>query len=186
MTRPDPAARHSLWLLASERDERALIQMVRDLAKRFGTPVFRPHLTLAGDLAAGAAQLTGELDGIVRGLAQPVQPVLAVEAGPDFFRSFYTRFEPTDTLRTLRTRAYEAGGVEEPSGFLPHVSLAYGAATANDQEQARAEWSTWLEGMDVRFDRVAVVLSASGVPIEDWAVIATKTLAREVAGGEDE
>jgi 2'-5' RNA ligase len=172
------SGRHSIWLLPAARDERALSGMIRDLSKRFGTPRFQPHLTLAGDLAAPSNHLVAGLEAIVRDVVAPVLPVAAVETGPEFFRSFYARFERSDTLDTLRERAHDAAGLEVPDTFLPHVSLAYGVAEA-DRSESRATWSGWLEGMDVRFDRVAVVLSSGSVPIEDWTVIATAKLQGE-------
>lgn len=178
-------ARHSIWLLAAPRDERLLAGSVRDLAARFGTPRFHPHLTLAGDLAADAPHLLARLDGIVAGIAAPLEPIVSVDVGESFFRSFYARFPASQTLVELRRRAHLAAGAEEPQPFLPHVSLAYGVAPTADRDRARAEWTVWLDDTAIRFDRVAVVRASDTVPIEDWTILAERPLAAAPAEREE-
>jgi 2'-5' RNA ligase len=162
---------HSLWLMPAVEDGARLAGVLADLSARFGTPLFTPHLTIAGDTDRPVTQLSAE---IAAAAAVPAfsEAVLGIETSESFFRSFYARFAVSDPLAALKQRLDPQA--REP--FLPHVSLLYGPVAAGPKAEAAAQVSAALTGRPIRFDRICVVTSGQDVPIADWRIVETAML----------
>jgi len=163
---------HSLWLMPNEADAQRLAVLVADLARRFDTPLFTPHLTLKGDSALPPAALEAATAKAAHEVAAFAQPIAAIETSAAYFRAFYARFTVSPALARLK-RALDGDAADV---FMPHVSLLYGDLPETVKAPAAAEFAGRLVGWSVRFDRVAVVRSGQDIPIADWSVVASKTL----------
>ena len=164
---------HSIWLMPAAEDAVLLAGIVSELSQRFGTPLFTPHLTIAGDtdrpvtaLASAIAEAAGEV-------AAFSEVVAGIETSEAFFRSFYARFAVSSPLVALKQRL--DGPATEV--FMPHVSLLYGLVEASPKAQAADKISHALAGRSIRFDRLCVVTSGQDVPIDQWRVVQTAALA---------
>lgn len=163
---------HSIWLMPAPQDGEFLSTIVADLSRRFGTPLFTPHLTVRGDtnmklppLAAAVAQAAGEV-------AAFSEIVAGIETSETFFRSFYARFAVAPALAALKQRL----DGHSQDAFIPHVSLLYGPVEAQAKAAAAAEISARLAGRAIRFDRLCVVTSGQDVPIDQWHIVDTAML----------
>lgn len=157
----------SYWLLASDEDEAVLSAEVALLAARHRAPVFRPHLTLLGDIARGPLPdraMTVAISYSVRPFALPVADIVT---GESYFRSFYAGFAVSPELSRLRATTCRLCDVDG-GDFMPHVSLLYGSVEPALKAASAAETRARLKGRMIRFDRVALTNSANDVPIEDW------------------
>ncbi|MBT9290764.1 2'-5' RNA ligase family protein [Prosthecodimorpha staleyi] len=161
---------HSVWLLAAPEDERRLAAEVEVLSRRFGTPRFRPHATLAGDLPIDAARLASRVASVAAGHPALAAPVVGIETGAAYFRAFYARLAATDALTALHAAVRIAAGTDPASPFLPHVSLAYGLPPGPARDAAQAAMQAVWSGTPIRFDRLALVRSADTIPIAQWTV----------------
>src|SRR5688572_23271295 len=86
------AAGASIWLMPSEEDGVLLRRIIVELARRFGTPEFEPHLTLTGDLhqpPGTYVRLLEDLATACPAFVQPIEDIVLTEA---YFRSFYAVF----------------------------------------------------------------------------------------------
>lgn len=165
---------HSLWLMPAAEDGARLASVLADLSARFGTPLFTPHLTIAGDTDRPVTQLATEIAAAAAAdeVAAFSGEVLGIETSETFFRSFYARFAVSAPLAALKQRLDPQA--REP--FLPHVSLLYGPVAAGPKAEAAAQISAALTGRPIRFDRLCVVTSGQDVPIADWRITETVTL----------
>lgn len=150
--------------------ERELATIVRELAERFNSPIFRPHLTLVEDMPRSCVELTPLLERLADGAACFESSVETVEESPLYYRSFYARFPVTDPLRRLKDKAVSLFEVGSLDTFMPHISLAYGVAESSDKTKAIAALRGKLQGISVRFDRVCIVSSSQQTPIEQWKI----------------
>lgn len=164
---------HSIWLMPAEPDATLLAGIVSDLSGRFGTPLFTPHLTIAGDTDRPVTALAAAIAQAAKKVAAFSETVTGIETSEAFFRSFYARFAVSPPLAALKRQL--DGQAREP--FMPHVSLLYGPVKPAPKAQAAAEVSTALTGRPIRFDRLCVVTSGQDVPIEQWRVVETARLA---------
>jgi hypothetical protein len=165
----------SIWLMPSAADGAFLATIVDDLARRFGSPLFEPHLTLAGDLPDRPetyVAILEKLAGLVRRFAQPVDDIVLTDA---YFRSFYAKFKRTAELDILRQYCVDRLG-GDLSSFMPHVSLLYGPVSEPGKSEAAAELRRSVTGRVVTFDRVVVTNSSDTTPVSEWCVHAERSL----------
>lgn len=161
---------HSIWLMPPSDQEEAFGAIVRDLAKRFGSPVFQPHLTLVEDMPRSCEELKPLVELVAEGMASFEAPIETVEESELYYRSFYARFPVTPELRALKERAVDLFKVGSVETFMPHISLAYGVAESPEKAKAVADLRGKLQGRSVRFDRVCIVSSSQQTPIEEWRI----------------
>jgi len=158
---------HSIWLMPTPADEAMLTAVVRELAGRFGTPLFAPHLTLRGDTEQPVAELERAVEAAARGVSAFTEQVAVVEGSEAFFRSFYSRFAISPSLAALK-QALDPEGFDS---FMPHVSLLYGPVEAVAKAEAIREIDRRLAGQPISFDGISVVTSGQDVPIADWRIV---------------
>ena len=117
----------SLWIVPDGEVHRRLAALIGALARRFGSPVFDPHVTLLAGLPGPAASVVARAPEVMRGAkAFPIRFV-GPEKGESYFRSLYLHVEPSPQLLALHAAAREAFGRTEKAPFFPHLSLMYGA-----------------------------------------------------------
>ena len=165
----------SLWLLPAAGDEAMFVAAIKTLAARHGAPLFHPHLTLAGDLAADPAALAGPLADIAAASGPFVAPVEDIATSALFFRSYYAAFAITPPLAALREAA-ERRLSRTFGAFAPHISLLYGPVPPHAKQASASEWRARLAGRPIRFDRLAATNSANDVPVADWRIVAVAAL----------
>ncbi|MGO4387645.1 2'-5' RNA ligase family protein [Microvirga sp. 2YAF29] len=161
---------HSIWLMPPADQEEAFSTIARDLAKRFGSPVFQPHLTLVEDMPRSCEELKPLAEQVASGIAPFEAPVETVEESELYYRSFYARFPVTVQLRMLKERAVDLFKVGSVEAFMPHISLAYGVAKSPEKTDAIAVLRNGWQGRSVRFDRICIVASSQQTPIEEWRI----------------
>ncbi len=161
---------HSIWLMPCAEHERRFSEVVQDLARRFGSPVFQPHLTLVEDMPRTCEELEPLLARVAEGAASFEAGVETVEGSPLYYRSLYARFPVVAPLKAMKIKAVEGFGVGSIETFVPHISLAYGVQESSDKSRAVAVLQRRMMGMGVRFDRVCIVASSQHTPIEEWAI----------------
>jgi len=117
----------SLWIVPEAEVHRRLAALIGALARRFGSPVFDPHVTLLAGLPGPASSVVERAEDAMRGAkAFPVRFV-GPEIGDSYFRSLYLRVEPSPELLARHAAARDAFGRTEEPPFFPHLSLLYGA-----------------------------------------------------------
>lgn len=161
---------HSIWLMPCSEHERLFADIVRDLARRFGSPAFQPHLTLVEDMPRSCDALQPLLTSVAEGMNAFDAPVETVEESPLYYRSFYARFPVVQPLRIMKKRAVEVFGAGSVETFMPHISLAYGVPESPEKSQVIGILNNRLAGVSVHFDRICIVSSSQETPIEEWAI----------------
>ena len=201
-----PEVRVSFWLLPSAADEQWLQEVVIDLARRHGGPVFAPHVTLHSATCAR----TTDMEALLRKLAAKC-PALNLEAlgtaeSDVYYRTLFIdmSMDRLDGQRMLGLRrelvlalhdAHKAdaqpsgGGASDEAaqelekalssdGFRPHLSLLY-ADMAQPGRAALAQQNDF-RGRSIVFDRVAAVRPAPGYAdmskVSHWEVFGHQTL----------
>ena len=166
---------HSIWMMPCAEDLAVFEGVVAELAERFATEPFIPHLTLVEDMPRGADDLADVLARGFSGRARIETAVAGIGGGPAFFRSLYAAFHPEGALLEAKRTAVEHFATGDVASFMPHVSLAYGAPETA-KPAAMAELSRRLAGRVVRFDEIVVAASAQSIPIRDWRIVARHRL----------
>jgi len=151
----------SLWIVPEGEARRRLSALIETLARRFGGPVFDPHVTLLAGLAGPAEDVMTRVRTIRRA---PLRlHFTGPEAGTRYFRCLYLRVEPSPSLTALHEAARKAFETKDEPPFFPHLSLLYRPppAPAGVVEQVR---DAAPDGFDAR--RLDVYSTEGGV--ESW------------------
>ncbi len=162
---------YSVWLMPKAAWAREFKRIVDDLADRFGTPQFVPHLTLIGGRSFDLADLRRRVAAVPPGTVAIWRPIIDVAIGDAFFRSFYALFGAEGALLALKRRTDRAVFGSESKEFMPHVSLLYGLVEAGRKVAVAMELRAKLTGETVRFDRIEIVRSGDDVPVADWETV---------------
>jgi 2'-5' RNA ligase len=117
----------SLWIVPQGEARRRLAALIAELARRFGGPVFDPHVTLLAGLPGPAANVIARAEDVMRGAKTFPIRFAGPEKGDGYFRCLYVRVEPSPPLLALHAAARDAFGRTEEPPFFPHLSLMYGA-----------------------------------------------------------
>jgi len=152
----------SLWLVPAGQVRRRLAALIESLARRFGGPVFAPHVTVLagvreteGDVAARAEQILG-------GSSPLPLRFTGLESADTYFRALHLRVETTDALLALHRAARDAFARRDDPPYVPHLSLVYGAPPpAAVVEELRPSTPDGFEA------RALDVYSTEG-PVERW------------------
>ena len=161
------ARHHSYWLMPCPDDHSLLQGIIKELAHRYDTPVFPPHLTLF----AGPASPEGEASQILHTLQEKQIPESLVITGLDattrYTMTLFLRCQPVPELFALHDLI---GKQAPPSEYLldPHLSLLYADLPLSTKQGLAHELALPLRKL--RFDRIRFVGHPS--PVESQEDIA--------------
>jgi 2'-5' RNA ligase len=180
-SRQPPSA---IWLLPEPARKEALAALVERLARRFGAPPFRPHLTVAAGLRRPLAEVTAA----TMATADLTPPLTLACRGlghsQSRFQAFFLRFAEEPALAALRDALARRLGAA-PHRPQPHLSLLYRQLPEAARRALVDELVTAVPD-GVRFDRLAVVTPQVGADdwevVEGWRLLAERRLAGEDCG----
>ncbi len=131
MTKP---ATYSLWLEPSGDIAYRLQERIKDLSKKYGTPVFRPHVTLLGSIKSTETELIPITNTLATSQA-PFELVLTRAGYRDtFYQSLFVHVNESNHLKELRKMACRLYDSDEDK-YMPHLSLLYGDLTQKEKER---------------------------------------------------
>jgi hypothetical protein len=129
---------YAIWLEFSKEGRDRLSTIITQLAKKFGTAVFEPHLTMLGGIPItiqGAAIKMKEL--YVAATLPLILSLEAIEVGETFYQALYITCEPTKELIRTSTEVQKTFGITKQ--FQPHISLLYGDVSLEAREGIKKE-----------------------------------------------
>ena len=162
---------YSIWLLPEAAQQARLGAIANDLARRFGTQSFMPHVTIQGDLTLPFDVLTGSAQRIADAHELQDWPVASIDGSELFFRSLYVRFAEHPAYLSMKQSMQRFSGSADGMSLFPHLSLAYGLTKAQKTTVLFSELRQSLT-VALRFDRLAIARSSKNVPIADWECLA--------------
>ena len=123
-------SKYSLWIRPKGEAAAQLQSLINDLAKKYGAPVFEPHITLVGHIKADAKEIT-EAKRKIDELAGKLEPftVTLTEYGfmDEEHRCLYLLAESPRLAVAYEQAATLFPQVEhEHFRQMPHLSLLYG------------------------------------------------------------
>lgn len=164
---------HSLWLVPSESEARKrLDEVIFNIARKYLSPVFVPHLTLAPDIPF--TQISGEniLD-FTRSLALQIGnfnlTLKYIEGVPgSLYQCLYIKTELTAELQKAvnLARTVLKRDLNNPP-FKPHISICYREDLSQDEKtNIISEIGDKLSGLT--FTVQGIQIWTNGEPISNW------------------
>lgn len=117
---------YTLWLVPTGDSFNKFRSLIEKLAKKYRAPVFKPHVTLLGEITRPEEECIRLTRQLVSG-----QKPLEIEMGQvdyqDFyFRTLFVKAKKTKPLLALRTLAKEVFQMDDTLPYMPHLSILYG------------------------------------------------------------
>ncbi len=115
----------SVWLVPEVKDRGYLQNIIDGLAKDYNSPVFIPHMTLAGDVRLSIDEIKSTVEEIF-GNTKPFKiKKTRINQSELFFKTVFIEFELDDNLKNLYSLFSEKIKKDGLSTFKPHISLIY-------------------------------------------------------------
>lgn len=168
----EKSATYSLWLEPMGDTAYKLQQRIKELSKKYDTPIFSPHVTLLGGLTASKTELVPLTDT----LASSVKPfdLKLTKAGylNTYYQSLFIYVEQNEGLTYLHNNACRLFDCPEEyeNKYMPHLSLLYGDLS---QQQKEKILNNIGREFYIRFTAKKVVLMDTDGKPEQWKKIHT-------------
>lgn len=167
------ATGYSLWLVPERgaKTYELLNQLICNVAVRYQTPTFDPHITLLG----GVEGIEHDMLEKTRVLAEQLTPYEAQlgEVGSNgiYFQILFSEIRQTPSVLNANTIAQNVFGVDKGK-YFPHLSLAYG--NLSREQVATLQRFVRQENLiaKMRFPAQGIELWRSQEAVEKWREVA--------------
>jgi len=122
---------YSLWLMPSGEVRQRLAATILDLSRKYATPAFEPHVTLAEGVVGSVREVAAKMRDLARRIPPFTVRLTAVDGLEEYFRCLFVRVAKTYPLMTANKAARDVFGLEKQPAFMPHLSLLYGNMPAS-------------------------------------------------------
>ena len=169
------------WLIPSEPAHGFFQRIINDLACRYDTPVFEPHVTIhVGADRADAARKA--LRDATRECKLITLTPLGIDQSDEFIRTLFVQFAMSAELRKGSDIIREAADDSSQYELKPHLSLLYKNLAAATRRELAASISVPFS--EVTFHAIKAVRCVSptecGADIEAWRVVAAASLSGDL------
>eukprot|EP00884_Botryococcus_braunii_P015396 jgi/Botrbrau1/253/Bobra.0022s0226.2 len=124
---------YSLWIEPTGSLDDWLQERMKQLFPIYESPVFRPHITLLGDIHGPEDHVIAVADSLLSGL-QPFDVKFdKVAAGQKYYQNVYILCTKTPALMAAGSNAREAFNMDSTAEYMPHLSLIYGTLPQSDR-----------------------------------------------------
>ncbi|OGI22325.1 MAG: hypothetical protein A2808_01010 [Candidatus Moranbacteria bacterium RIFCSPHIGHO2_01_FULL_55_24] len=161
---------YSLWLVPDTDSQAylALSERIKDIALKYQTPLFEPHVTLLG----GIQDLEKNVREKTQTLSKTLKPLEIQTCGIDsyetYFQALFLKVKKTPEIMQIYEESRQHFGLPEKEHF-PHLSIAYGEFALNDIQSLQAA----LESIESVFFAKTIELWRTEGETKQWTKLET-------------
>ena len=160
--------KYSLWLRPTQLQIDEFCKIISELAHRYRTTPFPPHITLLPRLILELKSVEQACEKIIEQIHSFEIPMQNITYTQEFYRNFFILAEPTFTLTMLHKDFKTELELETNEDFIPHVSLLYGDLDLNTKECLKEELK---ERYPKKFRCVRLDIYNSTGEIAEWSLV---------------
>ena len=153
-----------IWMMPDDKLKERIQRIINSLGKEFSTPLFVPHVTLAGSNDIGEKIMIKK----TKDLSEQIKPFKIKLDGFDYsdnyFSSLFVLCEKTKDLTNANSLARKSFGIAT-NDYMPHMSLIYTDELSEDQKKDIIKKLGKLKG---EFEVKKLSLFATMGPVEKW------------------
>lgn len=146
-----------------------LDHIIATVATTYKGPVFRPHMTILGDIEAPLEDIKKLLQNLGSGISELELSFGPISFSTTYFQSVFVRVNSTAKLLQINLDIKKQLGLEN-TVFMPHISLLYGGHTMHEREDIAAGIKIKHSSFSVK--EFVIWSGGSENPI-DWKIVAT-------------
>jgi hypothetical protein len=165
------------WLIPSEPARSFFQRIINDLARLYGAPVFKPHVTVhvGADQADAAAKA---LEEAARECKLTGLTPLGIGESDEFIKTLFVRFAMSAELRKINGIIRQATNDSPQYELKPHLSFLYKNLESPTRSELAA--SITVPFSEISFDSLQAIRCVSptqtAIDVEAWELIAVRTL----------
>ena len=115
---------YSIWMIPKNSAYSTLSSIIARISKEHNTPIFRPHITLIGEIKGDETDLAAKTEQLASQISPFTVIPLQINLHNKYYRSLYLKLKETKELIEANQKAQEIFNKKE--NFFPHLSLMYG------------------------------------------------------------
>ncbi|GHO41965.1 2'-5' RNA ligase family protein [Ktedonospora formicarum] len=157
--------KYSLWLMPAGATAQKFSELITQLAQRYSSPQFPPHVTLIGSIEAQEDEIVPKAKELAS-LLHPYHLQLAnVDYTDLYYRTLVVRIEASEEVMSAYQRAKSLfPNVTKPE-YMPHLSLLYGDFSVETKKEII---SMIGESFTDTFEATTLYLYRTQGPVSDW------------------
>ena len=167
----------SVWLVPQRKEEKELGKIVKDLAQKYNSPIFIPHLTLLGGMMINFDDLKSAVNKVFKEQKPFTIKKTKLNQSEKFFKTVFMELESSYILKNLFTTLSKKTDKSSVENFKPHISLIYKLMPEDEKLKV-------IENLDVEneftISRVFISAPKEGdadfMDVEGWRVLYKKGL----------
>ncbi len=158
---------HTLWLIPTGDSFERLSNLIEKLAKQCGAPVFKPHVTLLGEIIQPGEECIKLTKQLVSDQTPFTIEMEQIDYQDFYFRTLFVKAKKTSPLLALHARAKEVFQMNDILPYMPHLSILYGTFPQTLKAAIIKEIG---KDQSCQFEINSVHLIKGG-EVEDWCII---------------
>lgn len=115
----------SVWIIPEVKDREYLQNIINNLAIKYNSPVFIPHMTLSGDIRLSIDEIEFAVEEIFKNTKPFKIKKTRVNQSELFFKTVFIEFELDKNLKNLYSLLSGKIRKDDLFAFKPHISLIY-------------------------------------------------------------
>lgn len=165
---------YSLWLVPDFGSEvyRMLEQQITDVANKYQTPNFLPHVTLLGGLVGDEKSLCDKTQKLAETLNPYEIKLGEVGSNGTYFQVLFSKVEQTKAVIDANSLAQDIFEVDKAT-YFPHLSLAYGDFSLEEVALLKREITQDNFAVGKSFLAREIELWRTEGVVQDWYKVAT-------------
>jgi len=165
--------RYSLWIMPSGEVRRRLAGAILELSQEYATPIFEPHVTLAGGIVGPVKETVSKMRELARRIPPFTVRLTDIDGLEEYFRCLFVKVATTHPIMSANKAAREVFRLEQQPAFMPHLSLLYGSLPSGVKERIIASLAGRFE---LEFKATSVYLYLIRREPVGWRRLATAGL----------
>ncbi len=126
---------HSLWLMPDGETAAELARLIECLASIYSTAVFRPHVTLIGQVMGTRSEVSAKTAELAASIAPYEISLGKVDYLNKYYQCLFVRAKKSNAVIDANKKAREIFERKEDSEYMPHLSLMYGDFKSEIKEE---------------------------------------------------
>lgn len=162
--------KYSVWLIPKGKIYITLAKIISDLSNKHSSPLFKPHITLIGDIdtnETSARFTTAHLSTLIDPFKLRLRKMNYLN---EKFRCLFLKVEKSSELIKAIKLAKSVFDIEDSQEPMPHLSLMYGYFDSNTKEKIISEYEREFDE-EFEVDSIHLVRASSDIDPADWQII---------------
>jgi 2'-5' RNA ligase len=164
-----PLQKYSLWLMPAGATAQKFSELITQLAQRYSSPQFSPHVTLIGSIEAQEEEMVAKAQELAT-LLQPYPLQLTnVDYTELYYRALVVRIEASAEVMNANQQARKLFPSVKKTEYMPHLSLLYGDFSVETKKEIISKIG---ENFTDTFEATTLYLYRTEGAVRDWQQIA--------------